>query len=476
MKTTLLKVGAILVFASAQGAMLQTKAPGIAAQSYSQLIQENRRKQQQILQVVKRQKKYTRQLLQGILQRDMSQRMAIQVNDYLNRHLYPFVPAGEKRLQRIQQKRKSLQRITQLVLPWAIMEGLSAQQTGRIIAYMFHSGQNGQPFRHSEDIIPAIANKKLSLTDVILLVQYNKESKLTGIPERIRQLFLSQALESMEPLAIWAAGRTLIMAHNNGYNNNQTAHFVLDHFPKKIEQAGTAAVSRQIRRISQSEQSKEYVVGANQTILANFGEIHQALRSQTDPAKRFLTIVRISQQLDNRLRQIKRQSRQKPRKPYPNGKNLIPDYRPPEKKPSPISKKDSWKILDKSLLLTVVREWLDTPYRFGGSSKRGVDCTGFTRQVLIDKRIGVPAQYVPHGRGQTRTGRAISRRQIRAGDLLHFSASPHKQKTTHTGLALSNHRFVHASSSRGVISAKLNQRYWHSRLRSARRLFKRVKD
>ncbi|MFB6257620.1 MAG: C40 family peptidase [Flavobacteriales bacterium] len=109
-------------------------------------------------------------------------------------------------------------------------------------------------------------------------------------------------------------------------------------------------------------------------------------------------------------------------------------------------------------LYDVVEEWRGTPYRFGGQSKNGVDCSAFVGKVYREV----------YGKDLPRQVNAIynacderfrSKSKLRTGDLVFFDIQKGK-KASHAGIYLKNGRFVHASSSSGVVISKLSNPYY----------------
>lgn len=102
-------------------------------------------------------------------------------------------------------------------------------------------------------------------------------------------------------------------------------------------------------------------------------------------------------------------------------------------------------------------EWMGTPYRAGGYSKHGTDCSGLALQLY--KKV-----YHLHlsrsTEGQLKESRPIERRHLREGDLVFFSSRNSRKKVGHVGIYLKNGKFIHASTSRGVIISSLNEAYY----------------
>ncbi len=109
-------------------------------------------------------------------------------------------------------------------------------------------------------------------------------------------------------------------------------------------------------------------------------------------------------------------------------------------------------------------EWGGTRYRLGGTSKNGIDCSGFT-YVTFMKRFGI---RLPRTTAQqVELGAHVSRHELRPGDLVFFRTGG---KTRHVGIYAGDRKFMHASTSRGVVLSSLDNPYWRARFWKARRL------
>lgn len=115
-------------------------------------------------------------------------------------------------------------------------------------------------------------------------------------------------------------------------------------------------------------------------------------------------------------------------------------------------------------LRTLAAEWEGTPYRLGGTSPRGIDCSGFTEHAF-DKLFGMDLPRTTDG--QVQQGRTITTQELQPGDLVFFRPTNRKQ---HVGIYLSDGEFVHASTSEGVTVSALDNAYWQRRYWTARRI------
>jgi len=115
-------------------------------------------------------------------------------------------------------------------------------------------------------------------------------------------------------------------------------------------------------------------------------------------------------------------------------------------------------------LMTFHQEWRGTPYRLGGMSKRGVDCSGFVYLAYQE----LLRQTIPRTTAeQVNSGVKVSKERLKAGDLVFFKTG---WATRHVGIYLSDSKFLHASTSQGVMISTLENSYWKRKYWLSRRL------
>lgn len=104
-------------------------------------------------------------------------------------------------------------------------------------------------------------------------------------------------------------------------------------------------------------------------------------------------------------------------------------------------------------------------YRYGGTSRSGFDCSGFTRYIYAKYGVALPHS----SRAQYSHGKPVSRNELEKGDLVFFRTT--RQGISHVGIYIGDGKFVHASNrSRGVVVDSLGSAYYSTRYVGARRV------
>ncbi|WP_041420495.1 NlpC/P60 family protein [Shewanella violacea] len=109
-------------------------------------------------------------------------------------------------------------------------------------------------------------------------------------------------------------------------------------------------------------------------------------------------------------------------------------------------------------------EWKGTPYRYGGMSKRGVDCSALVYLAYKE----VLGKNLPRTTAdQKDLGHLVSKGELKTGDLVFFKTG---WSSRHVGIYLGHSKFLHASASKGVIISTLNNSYWKRKYWQSRSL------
>ncbi len=115
-------------------------------------------------------------------------------------------------------------------------------------------------------------------------------------------------------------------------------------------------------------------------------------------------------------------------------------------------------------LYQFIDNWYGTRYRMGGTTKKGIDCSAFTDSLLM----AVYTLYLPRtAKAQYKSCEHISKEDLLEGDLVFFNT---RGGVSHVGVYLDNGRFVHSSSSRGVMISCLSDNYFSRRFIGAGRV------
>src|SRR5687768_16975040 len=109
------------------------------------------------------------------------------------------------------------------------------------------------------------------------------------------------------------------------------------------------------------------------------------------------------------------------------------------------------------MLYDTLTTWMGTPYKYAGNCEKGIDCSGFVN-VLYDRvfgiHLGARSSSEIYGLMEK-----IDKDELVEGDLVFFRIRS-RSRITHVGVYLGQHKFVHASSSKGVTVSDLNEPYY----------------
>ncbi|MGD1839452.1 MAG: C40 family peptidase [Thermonemataceae bacterium] len=116
---------------------------------------------------------------------------------------------------------------------------------------------------------------------------------------------------------------------------------------------------------------------------------------------------------------------------------------------------------DVKTVINTARKYSGTPYKWGGNTKKGIDCSGLTCQAY--QAVGITLPRIAGD--QMRMGKAVNASKVQPGDLVFFKASKNSSnKITHVGIVTDvsdgQATFIHASTSKGVMESPLYSNYW----------------
>jgi cell wall-associated NlpC family hydrolase len=125
--------------------------------------------------------------------------------------------------------------------------------------------------------------------------------------------------------------------------------------------------------------------------------------------------------------------------------------------------------LNNLTLLQNIEKWWGTRYCLGGSTDKCIDCSAFTQAIATD----VYGTSLPRtSQEQYNFSEKIATDDLQEGDLVFFHTGGRRKRISHVGFYILNNKFVHASSSNGVMISDLNDSYWKNRYKGAGRIKK----
>lgn len=113
---------------------------------------------------------------------------------------------------------------------------------------------------------------------------------------------------------------------------------------------------------------------------------------------------------------------------------------------------------ERNLLVKVVKTFLGVPYRLGGSTLKGIDCSAFVKKIYQIFSVDLPRT----AREQLHFGKGVEKKELEEGDLVFFRTR--RAHGTHVGIYIGNNEFVHASSRKKEVKVdNLDMPYYDQR-------------
>ena len=117
-----------------------------------------------------------------------------------------------------------------------------------------------------------------------------------------------------------------------------------------------------------------------------------------------------------------------------------------------------------SKIIKTAKKYIGVPYKWGGTTPKGFDCSGFMQYVFNAHGVSIPRT----SREQYNFGTKVSKSNLQPGDLVFFNTSG--QGVSHVGLYIGDGKFIHSAASKGIVIAELFSNYWMNLYLGARRV------
>jgi cell wall-associated NlpC family hydrolase len=122
-------------------------------------------------------------------------------------------------------------------------------------------------------------------------------------------------------------------------------------------------------------------------------------------------------------------------------------------------------------VIETARSYRGTPYRYGGTTRSGIDCSALVYHSFYSVGINMPRSSA----AQSKEGKKVLGKSLEKGDVLFFATGKKKNQVTHAGIVTDTSKgniiFIHSSTSLGVTEDKLSQSYWTKAFLFGRRIF-----
>lgn len=150
--------------------------------------------------------------------------------------------------------------------------------------------------------------------------------------------------------------------------------------------------------------------------------------------------------------------------PAPVSQRHKPAAKP--RKPQRISKPKAVTSAQTRKLINEAHKWIGTPYRYGGTTRSGVDCSGLVMELY---RSVYDIKLPRSSAAQQEFCVGIAYKDLEPGDLVFF-ATGRRNVVSHVGLYIGDGRMIHASASRGVMVSGLEEAYFKRNYHSGGRV------
>lgn len=395
-------------------------------------------------------------------------------------------------------------------------DNISEEKAAEIIGVVYESSQKGAPLEYLDQLFDVAYAKTISADSLTAAAKALKEFHHSDVPQDIAEEFVYHSLEEgWDPAAVPVLTRGLIYGVERGLTPRKVAliimldvrndelkrkgadRLVLDGIrlvrekepqnwkPVKQAEKEMAAKQDRMRKLEELRQMAEANKRQQEIDKKKAEETLQRMRARESDKARLAEQEKAAQQIETMLRayqaqimqyqdeqrtidagmaayrgQMEREKQARDREREQNRKRQLDDLG------QTITTHGKSGHLDVTRLYASVDRYLGVPYRYGGDSEAGIDCSAFTRWVYRVQNVELPRSSAE----QSYVGLVVSEAIMRPGDLVFFDASI-TGRISHVGVYLGSGVFAHASSSKGVTKSSIRERYYMQRFVKAKRIF-----
>jgi lipoprotein Spr len=395
-------------------------------------------------------------------------------------------------------------------------DNISEEKTVEIIGIVYESSKKGAPLEYLDQIFDVAYAKTISADSLTAAAKALKDFHHSDVPQDIAEEFVYHSLEEgWDPAAMPVLTRGLIYGVDRGLtpqkvgliimldiNNGELKkkgpdRLVLDAIklvrekepqnwkPVKQAEKEMAAKQDRMRKLEELRQMAEANKRQQEIDKKKAEDELRRMRAKEADKARMAEQERTTEQIERMLRayqmqimqyqdeqrtidaglsayrgQMEREKQQQDREREQNRKRQLDDMG------QTITTHGKSGYLDVTKLYASVDRYMGVPYRYGGDSEAGIDCSAFTRRVYRVQDVELPRSSAE----QSLVGFGVGEAIMRPGDLVFFDASI-TGRISHVGVYLGSGVFAHASSSKGVTKSSIRERYYMQRFIKAKRIF-----
>ncbi|MDA8100550.1 MAG: NlpC/P60 family protein [Nitrospiraceae bacterium] len=448
----------------------------------------------------------TEKKLSELLDRECTSLDKAKLSELIREQLAPVLQQGDP----------DLFRIMEGVIKRTDFDGIGEEKTAEIIGMVYGAYRKGAPLEYLDELFDVAYVKTVDTDRLVAASKALQEFHRSDVPQGVYEEFVYNALEEeWDPAVIPVLSRGLIYGVERGLTPERLALILMldvkngelkKQAPEQVVIGSIKLVRekepRNWKPLSQAERETAEKQDSLRSLERRQQEVDESLRKQesamhqaeaqlkelreypgrkegnADPEKMHRDLEALIRKLQTEIAQYQAQhgavtaDLERARRDVEQ-RRTVKDQERRQKREQTIEQTRERIVLssrqsrlDEPRLFHAVDELIGTPYRFGGDSDRGIDCSAFTRRVYRSQRIELPR----NSREQARVTSPVDYTVVRTGDLLFFDTSI-SGTISHVGISLGKGVFAHASSSKGVTKSSIREKYYVKRFVKGGRVF-----